>query len=242
MPNDALINPVRFKGEPQLSGPCLLLINPQESRYAIQQARENRWQNISLFHSNLFEVKHNESKVYLAGPAIGAPFAVMTLEKLIALGVTRCILLGWCGALIDSLKVGDIILPTWSKSEEGTSPHYPIDHQAESSGLLRKALADHLMENGLSSNEGPIWTTDAPYRETSEKISAYAAQSIVAVDMEFSALATVAAFRGIELAAALLISDELYHDQWQPGFNRKSFRKKSRQLYKIMMEFLITIE
>jgi purine-nucleoside phosphorylase len=67
-------------------------------------------------------------------------------------------------------------------------------------------------------------------------------QSILAVDMEFSALVTVAAFRGIELAAVLLVSDELYRATWQPGFNRKSFRKKSRQLFTLMTHFLTTLE
>ena len=243
MPNDALINPLRLKGDPQLSsGPCLLLINPQESRYALQEARKQGMRSLPLFYSNLIETSQNDSKSYWAGPAIGSPFAVMTLEKLIALGITKCVILGWCGALVDSLQVGDVVLPTWGKSEEGTSRHYPVDHRAESSKNLRNALTEYLEAHDVSCTAGPVWTTDALYRETRSKINTYASQSILAVDMEFSALATVAAFRGIEMAAALLVSDELYHNTWQPGFNTKSFRKQSRHLFSIMAKFLFTLE
>lgn len=243
MINNAFINPSRLKGEPNLSGPCLFLINPQESRYASLEAKNAGAQRFPLFHSNLFELSQGTSSPHSwAGPAVGAPFAAITLEKLIALGVTRCIVLGWCGSLVPSLRVGDVVLPTWAISEEGTSAHYPGDNPPQSSQRLRQKLNDYLDTKGISITEGPIWTTDALYRETREKINRYAAQSILAVDMEFSALATVATYRGIDLAAALLVSDELFHPEWSPGFHRKSFRKKSRQLFNMMAEFLNSTE
>lgn len=239
---DAFINPIRLMGEPELKGPCLFLINPQESRYAVKGAKQKKAQSFPLFHSNLFTIPHGESSlVSWAGPAVGAPFAVITLEKLIALGISQCILLGWCGSLLPSLQIGDIVLPTWAISEEGTSAHYPIKQPPRSSSQLRHRVHDYLEAKGISSAEGPIWTTDALYRETGDKITRYADQSILAVDMEFSALATVSAFRGLDMAAVLLVSDELYHSEWKPGFHRKSFRKKSRHLFETLTEFMQTL-
>ena len=69
-----------------------------------------------------------------------------------------------------------------------------------------------------------------PYRETREKVRQYGARGILAVDMEFAALAQVAAFRGIELVSVLLTSDVLHEQPWQPGFRRKEFGKRSRWL------------
>jgi uridine phosphorylase len=239
---DAFINPIRLKGEPMLSGPCLFLVNPQEARYAAKVAKQNKAQSFPLFHSNLFTISQGESSsVSLAGPAIGAPFAAMTLEKLIALGISQCIMFGWCGSLLPSLQIGDVVLPTLAISEEGTSAHYPINQQPQSTSRLRDRVHVHLEEKGTSSTEGPVWTTDALYRETADKITRYANQSILAVDMEFSALATVSAFRGIDMAAVLLVSDELFHPEWKPGFHRKSFRKKSRHLFEILTEFMHTL-
>ncbi|MBU0680379.1 MAG: phosphorylase, partial [Proteobacteria bacterium] len=129
------------------------------------------------------------------------------------------------------LKVGDIFLPTRGVSEEGVSAHYPLDVTAQASSTLSTNLLTSLEEAGLKCRKGQIWTTDAPFRELPSKIKKFAADGIMAVDMEFSALCTVAAFRQIELAAVMLVSDELYHDSWQPGYTSKSFKKKSRALF-----------
>ena len=160
----------------------------------------------------------------------------MTLEKLIALGGKRFIVYGWCGALQPSLGVGDLILPTWAVSEEGTSPHYPTEQPPTAAAPLRQQLADHFAARNISTVAGPVWTTDAPYRETRQKVTSYAEQGILAVEMEFAAMATVAAFRGVEIAAALLVSDELWRDQWTPGFQRKDFRQKNRAMVKSLLQ------
>ena len=49
--------------------------------------------------------------------------------------------------------------------------------------------------------QGPMWTTDAPFRETPAKIAAYQASGVRVVDMEIAALLSVAAFRDCEVAA-----------------------------------------
>ena len=163
----------------------------------------------------------------------------MTLEKLIALGVSHCIMVGWCGSLHSSLHIGDVVLPTWAVSEEGTSPHYPvIEPVPHSSSPLRQSLHEHLDSKGIVATEGPIWTTDALYRETHEKISRYKDQALLAVDMEFSALATVSLYRGIEMAAVLVVSDELFHPEWHPGFYKKTFKKRSRFLFGAVASFV----
>ncbi len=157
--------------------------------------------------------------------------AVMTLEKLIALGCRKLLVMGWCGALAPELKVGDIFLPTWAHSEEGVSGHYPLPEKAESHRELSERIRVSLTDAGHKCSQGPIWTTDAPYRELPSKIKKFAETGIMGVDMEFSALCTVAAFRHIELTAVMLVSDELYHDSWQPGYTSKNFKKKSRALF-----------
>ena len=67
-----------------------------------------------------------DQSITLAGPAPGAPYAVMVLEKLIALGVQTVVALGWCGSLKPEVRIGDLIIPESAHSEEGTSGHYPL--------------------------------------------------------------------------------------------------------------------
>jgi len=76
---------------------------------------------------------------------------------------------------------------------------------------------------GLAVSIGGVWTTDAVFRESPDKIERFRALGAVAVDMEASALFTVAAFLEIKAAALLVVSDELSSLTWRPGFNHPQF-------------------
>jgi uridine phosphorylase len=238
--SEIIIEPARFKGEPHIKGPCLFFVNPGESQFVIKEANALKAKRHFLFNSNLFELP-DESAGFWAGPAMGAPMAVMTMEKLVALGATDIVVFGWCGSLSNSLKIGDVFLPTWGLSEEGTSCHYPCENPSlEASPLLHRDLVDHIAGSGYNVKYGPIWTTDAPYRETRQKVREYHEKGIMAVDMEFSALLTLACFRKVNLAAVMLVSDELYHTEWRPGFANKKFKQKSHRLFSALAKYIST--
>ena len=226
--SEVVVHPSRSKSEPQLPPLGILLVNPSEARQAAQLSGQEVWTRHFLFHSNLFSAQ--SLPMFWAGPAVGAPMAVLCLEKLIALGATRIIVCGWCGSLQPDLGVGELVLPSWAISEEGTSGHYPVEKPVESSPLLRMTLKDFFAHTGKNLREGPIWTTDALYRETREKVVRYGSEGILAVDMECSALMQVAAFRRVELAAVLMVSDLLWQNPWQPAFQSKEFRRRSQGL------------
>lgn len=232
-----VIEPRRGPGEPQLGGPGLLLINHDEARLAAALAREAGWRRHSFFPGSLYLAPAGAA--WLAGPAIGAPVAVMALEKLVALGATAVVALGWCGALAPGIEVGDIVLPTTALSEEGTSAHYPLAGQAAADEELSRRLAALLGGEGFAVHSGLVWTTDAPYRETWEKVAAYRCRGVLAVEMEFAALATVAAYRGVPLASVLLVSDLVREEQaWQPAFRRRDFRRLARRLLTLLHDFI----
>jgi uridine phosphorylase len=156
----------------------------------------------------------------LAGPILGAPMAGMVLETLGRRGCNTFLSLGWCGALSPSLRWGDIVLPEWAISEEGTSAHYPlIKEQALPDPVISNTLANMLEGSGVKYARGGVWTTDAPFRETREKVVNYADRSVLAVDMETSAVMTVARFRQWRWAGLMVVSDELWGEKWNPGFH-----------------------
>jgi uridine phosphorylase len=242
MQEEAIINPRREKGEPELPTTGILCVNPGDSRYLSSQAIKLGCTRHFLFNSNLHIIPESitAKSVFIAGPAVGAPMAVMTIEKLIALGAKKIIVCGWCGSLSQGLAIGDTLLPTWGVCEEGTSGHYPIKDRASSCPELRETLAGFLLQKGIVVQEGPIWTTDAPYRETRVKVKDYAKKAILGVDMEFNALATVATYRKIELAAVFMVSDEPWKSQWQPGFRNKSFMARNKQVLNCLLEAVTT--
>ena len=215
------LNPKREHGEPHLSGVGLLCPNPGESLIVGRLAKEAGWQRFFLYNSQGW--RRPDGAAFVAGPAVGAPMAVMALEKLIAMGGQRFVAFGSCGALSVSLSVGDVVVPTWAVSQEGTSRHYPLPCPPEPAPLLREGLIDSVRRGGMVAHPGGVWTTDAPYRERRDAIRQFQSQGVVAVDMEFAALITVAAFRQVALASVMVVSDLLSGDVWQPGFRRKSF-------------------
>ncbi|ADH87206.1 nucleoside phosphorylase [Desulfurivibrio alkaliphilus] len=236
-----VIEPRREAGEPELSGPGLLPVNPAEARMAAAMAREAGWRRYSFFPGALHATPTGGA--WLAGPAVGAPVAVMALEKLVALGATAVISVGWCGALAPGVEVGDIVLPDTALSEEGTSAHYPFAGQSVAADpALNLKLQRLLVGAGFTVHGGPVWTTDAPYRETWAKVARYRRRGILAVEMEFAALAAVAAYRGVPLASVLLVSDLVREEQaWEPAFRGRDFRRRARRLLLLLHEF-ITVE
>ena len=225
--SDCIINPARSKREPTLPSIGIFAVNPADSSCFPALARCHGLARHTLFHSQLY----GNDTFFLAGPAVGAPMAAICLEKLIALGARRILVYGWCGSLHPALVAGDLFIPTGGCSEEGTSGHYQ-GAAGNGDDSLRLRLIDALTgaDAFATPKQGWIWTTDAVYRETREKVEQYGARGILAVDMEYTALRTVAAFRRANLAAVMLVSDELFHRSWSPRLDRKRFRSRSRQV------------
>ena len=175
------------------------------------------------FWGGLGGLEADDQGLFLAGPVLGAPMAVMMLEELIRRGAEEIIFLGLAGSLTPTLEVGQLVCPTTGLSTEGTSAHYPANL------LPNQNLWERIMECAPQAASGKIWSTDGVYRETvglvGEKIEAGAQ----CVDMEVTALWAAAAFRQVSLASLVVISDRLEGDQHFSGFHSSSFKAGLKQ-------------
>lgn len=228
---EGLITPRRGKRDPEVGSDVILVMIPEMLEGLVERtgARSVPFPGSLLYR--LYQTLGPSGRmVTLAGPFFGAPHAVMGMEKLIALGCTRFWFLGWCGSLQPDLVVGDVVLPAAAISEEGTSSHYPIDGRFPASDPdLNRQLALLLHREGIVFRKGDIWTTDAPYRETPTRVKGFRSRGVLAVDMEGSALMTVAAFRSVPISGLMVVSDELGHLKWRPGFSSPRLKTASQQ-------------
>ena len=235
--SEGIICPAKGKRDPHVAQDALMVMIPSELRFLAQEteAKKLSFSEMSSYH--LFQTSEKiNAPLTLAGPFLGAPHAVIAMEKLIVLGAKRIWVLGWCGSLQPDLLIGHLIIPTGAVSEEGTSRHYPIlDRTLESNTELNCILEEALLQKGLPFSKGSVWTTDAPYRETPEKVKAYRNQGILSVEMEISALMTVALYRSVAMAGLLVVSDELFDLKWRPGFSNPLLKKNSRVAGKILL-------
>lgn len=232
---DIVIHPRMGKSEKAIPENGLLLVNPTEAYPRIDKEISAGGESRFLFNSRLCVT--GDFSCFFAGPAIGAPMAAMTLEKLIVMGARRIILCGWCGAIDRSLRVGDIVVPASALSGEGTSAYYTDSTRIEPSRELSRQLAALFSGQDFSLSQGTVWSTDAVYRESRTMLRSLSQEKeVVAVDMEFSALCSVASFRQVELAAVLVVSDEIWGDSWRPGFSKELFHRNKDHIFRILRQ------
>jgi len=166
---------------------------------------------------------------------IGAPNAVTLLEELIALGGKTFLNIGTAGGLH---KEGTYLC-TKALRDEGTSYHYiPHGEFAHPDEELTDKFRKFLKKIGLDFFEGASWTIDSPYRETRAEVERYSKKGISTVEMESSALFSVAKYRKVKMAASFVVSD-LLGKKWLPKFHRFDVEKASNNLLDASIKFLL---
>jgi purine-nucleoside phosphorylase len=236
--HEAIINPVMGKKPPHLGKRCVMVANPPDFDYLHRLLKTTDSQSRRILMSRL-NFGYESTSMALAGPFIGAPYAVILQESLIAWGITEIVFLGWCGAVSDDVRIGDVIVPNKAFIDDGTSNNYLPAQCSESipSISLQSEIKSSLTENSIRFHEGPVWSTDAIYRETKEKIVCFQGKKALAVEMEAAALFSVGNFRNIDVGCILVVSDELSSLKWKPGFKNSAFKGRCHQLCELISKF-----
>jgi uridine phosphorylase len=132
---------------------------------------------------------------------MGGPSATIVLTELIALGARRAIRVGTCGALVDTLELGDLVVAREAICADGTSRALGAGERARADAVLTDALMAHAPPALL----GTVETVDLFY-ETGESGRAHHADA-VAVEMEAAALFATGAASGVPVGCVLTVSD-----------------------------------
>lgn len=239
---EGIIRPAKGRNDPCVGPDALMVMVPSELRFLAGKIGAERMPLSDMSVPYLYRSDGPLRRlVSISGPFLGAPQAVLAMEKLIALGARRFWVLGWCGSLQGFLRIGDAVVPTGAVSEEGTSRHYPIgEAPLQTDRALTARLLDSLGGQGLTLRTGVVWTTDAPYRETPEKVLRHQQAGVLAVEMEMSALMTVATFRSVAVTGMLVVSDELFELEWRTGFSNPRLREVTRSSAEILLQLAIS--
>jgi uridine phosphorylase len=176
----------------------------------------------------------------LAFFGIGSPAVVTLVDTLAALGTRRFLNLGAAGGLQPSGAVGDLVVCDAAVRDEGVSHHYlPPARLARPSRGLTAAFAERLGAAGKSFTTGATWTIDAPYRETVDELRHYRDEGVLTVEMEAAALFALAEHRGLEIAAAFVLSDTLSEAEWTPDFGSPEIARGLDVLVSVGIEVLV---
>ncbi len=148
-------------------------------------------------------------------PAYGAPRAVEPVHALAVCGTPQVVQIGSCGGLAPHVHTGDVVLSEQAFIGEGASQYYGgIGFSSADLGLVERAAA--LLP--MRTHRGTTVSTSALLQQPDELVASWAAAGHLGVDMETSAVFSVAAHFGLRAASLLFVWDELPGRSWTDAF------------------------
>ncbi len=174
-------------------------------------------------------------RVAVFHPGVGAPMVTALLEEVIALGCKSFVACGGAGVIVPGLTLGHVVVPNAAIRDEGTSYHYlPPGREVEADPEAVAVAVSVLERHDVPHTVGKSWTTDAPFRETAERIVHRRAEGCITVEMETAALMAVARHRHVRFAQYLYAGDDVSGEAWDHrSWQRASVR---RSLFDLAVE------
>lgn len=183
----------------------------------------------------VYKIVYKDIEIALFMSRVGAPACTVSYEEVMAMGLEKLIMFGTCGVLDKKIDDLAIIIPNAAIRDEGTSYHYlPISDEIEINEKYKNDFINILNKNNISYYEGKVWTTDAPYRETKDKVLKRKKQGCICVDMEAASMHAVAKYRNKDLFQFFYAADNLDNIKW----DKRSLGNMDRLEEKIKIIYL----
>lgn len=164
----------------------------------------------------VYKLNYKGVDIALFMSKVGAPACTICYEEVLVMGLEKLIMFGTCGVLNKEIEDLAIIIPTSAMRDEGTSYHYlEASDEIEVNTKYKEEFKKILEEHNYSYIEGKSWTTDAPYRETRDKVLKRKENGCICVDMECASMSAVAKFREKDLFQFFYAADNLDNVKWE---------------------------
>jgi uridine phosphorylase len=189
----------RQKGLPVVDVPALCILDPDGDivRSLRRAGNAEPLEGWPCYHTQLDAFTLGGHAAGIVGCAVGAPFAVLVAEELFASGCRMLVSVTSAGQITPVAAPPYFVIIDRALRDEGTSYHYAAPSEyAEADPHLIAMAREALRNNGHQVVVGASWTTDAPFRETSEAIQSARSKGVLAVEMEAAALYTFARVAG----------------------------------------------
>ncbi|CAM4035371.1 purine-nucleoside phosphorylase [Saccharibacillus endophyticus] len=172
-----------------------------------------------------FTGTYKGKRISVQGSGMGIPsFAIYANELISEYGVKNLIRVGTCGGMQESVRVRDVILAqaacTDSSMNRNTFPGFDFAPIA-SFGLLKEAY-ERAVEKGLNVHVGNILSSDIFYRDDKTVTTKLMEYGVLGVEMETTALYSLAAKFGVNALTILTVSDHLLTGEETTSAERQS--------------------
>ncbi|MDQ3284346.1 MAG: DeoD-type purine-nucleoside phosphorylase [Actinomycetota bacterium] len=206
------MSPIHVRAEPgDFAESVLLPGDPLRAKYIA----ENFFEDAKLVTEERgmlgYTGSYKGEPVSVQATGMGCPSASIVAEEVIQLGAKNLLRVGTCGGYSEELRLGDLIVATSATPNDGTVssltrgvPYAPAAHF----DVLHAAY--HAGESaGRRTFVGPIVSSDLFYDPVEDPAKLWGHLGVLAVEMEASAIFTIAAMRGVRAGCLLTVSDTI---------------------------------
>ncbi|XQY90265.1 purine-nucleoside phosphorylase [Metabacillus sp. HB246100] len=158
-----------------------------------------------------FTGTYKGERISVQGTGMGVPSISIYINELMnSYNVQQLIRVGTCGAIQKDVKVRDVILAMSASTDSQMNrlTFGGVDYAPTANFDLLKKAYDTGIEQGLNLKVGNIFTADMFYNDNAE-LEKWAQYGILAIEMESSALYTLAAKFGRKALSVLTVSDHI---------------------------------
>jgi len=188
--------------------------------------------------------------ISVCSTGIGCPSAAIAVEELVKIGAETFIRVGTTGALQKYVHMGDIVIASSAVREDGTSRIYaPLEFPAVADFNVCTALLQAAMIHRKKPHFGTILSTDAFYGNH-ESLKRWNKFGVLAVEMESSAIFTIAALKRLKAGSILAVDGNpllgVGKGEFEPGEHTgeldSSVREAIREEAKIAIDAILILE
>lgn len=160
-----------------------------------------------------FTGTYKGERISVQGSGMGVPSISIYVNELIQeYDVKKLIRVGTCGAMQENINVRDIILAQGATTDSQVNRLVfgGIDYAPIADFNLLKNAYETAEQKGLTTHVGNVFTSDVFYRDNGEEVNALLGRyNILAVEMETTALYTLAAKYDRQALSILTVSDHV---------------------------------
>lgn len=188
-----------------------------------------------------FTGTYQGKRISVQGTGMGVPSISIYVNELIQeYGVKNLIRVGTCGGMQEHVHVRDVILAQASCTDSSMNRHVfgGFDYSPIASFPLLKAAYERGVEKGLKLHVGNIFTSDMFYRDDTTITGLLMKYGVLGVEMETTALYTLAAKYGVQALTILTVSDHLLTGEETTSEERQT---TFNQMMEVALDTAITL-
>ncbi|MCZ8521955.1 MULTISPECIES: purine-nucleoside phosphorylase [Paenibacillus] len=172
-----------------------------------------------------FTGTYQGKRVSVQGSGMGLPsMSIYANELITEYGVKNLIRVGTCGGMQESVRVRDVVLAQAACTDSSMNRHAfgGYDFAPIASFPLLLAAYERGTAKGMKLHVGNVFSSDVFYRDDKSVVQKMMAHGILGVEMETTALYTLAAKHGVNALTILTVSDHLITGEETTAAERQS--------------------